>query len=181
MENNLRTNFKPSVKMHKVKVEVSLRDEFKHILFTDKYAYVTNGFVVVRNDLSEISNFSDKELQLLNNKSLSIPDFEKLLKYKHVEVLEEGILAKDGNVDILFKFSNTTFTTEIIEELINSTVETEDSLTNYIKLDSKYIIQLTESLYNYDTRFKFTFKGEHKPVLVTSEDCKSMALICRFV
>jgi hypothetical protein len=118
MKRKTNTNFLASVKMHTIADE-DTHQRCSYVFFTNEYAYVTNGKVLIKNYLEEISNFDKEQRELLNGKTLILGSYKNILRYKHVEILEEGISAKDGNVHSFLKFSDCNMYVSKLDELLS--------------------------------------------------------------
>jgi hypothetical protein len=79
MKRKTNTNFLASVKMHTI-VDVDTHQRCEYVFFTNEYAYVTNGKVLIKNYLEEISNFDKEQRALLNGKALTLSNYKKILK-----------------------------------------------------------------------------------------------------
>jgi len=103
----LRINFRKDCKMHLACSNDELRLVMNYIYFNDGFAYSSNGHILIKNKLSEITELiSDDQLELLNGKYIHKTSFRKILEYDTVKIIESGIECKsNSNFSIVeFKF-----------------------------------------------------------------------------
>lgn len=98
-----KKNFDKSVKMNLLCTDIYSEYEFIH--FIGEYAYVTNGKALVRNKISEISNFTDDEIKLLDGKCLYSKDYKMILNYDKVDITVNGFKCQEKYSNVLFSFS----------------------------------------------------------------------------
>ena len=105
--NNInRHNFNPSYKLHLCCSEDGLRPVMEYVHFIGGYAYATDAHVMVRAKIADISDFTEEEIAILDNKSIHAHLFRQLIQRRRVEVTPEGFVWSDDSGDItqLFKF-----------------------------------------------------------------------------
>lgn len=103
-----RHNFDPQFKLHLCCGNDDIRPVFQYIHFIGGYAYATDAHVLIRAKIADISNFTEEEIAMLNNKAISGRLFRQLIQRRSVEVTPEGFVWNDESGDIAqtFKFHN---------------------------------------------------------------------------
>ena len=64
-----RHNFDPQFKLHLCCGNDDIRPVFQYIHFIGGYAYATDAHVLIRAKIADISNFTEEEIAMLNNKA----------------------------------------------------------------------------------------------------------------
>lgn len=99
-----KKNFNKSVKMNLLCTDIySSEHEFIH--FMGEYAYATNGKALVRNKISEISNFTEDEIKLLDGKCLYSEDYKLILNYDKVDITADGFMCHERYSNVLCSFA----------------------------------------------------------------------------
>ena len=77
----------------------SCYDDFKPfynlIHFRDGYAYATEGHILVKAKIKDISTFEDDEIEKLDNKSISANAYRKILEYNIASINNTGVTVTD--------------------------------------------------------------------------------------
>lgn len=90
----VRHNFKKGIELHKVCAIDELRPVLNYIYFNGPYAIACDGHILIKAKVSEISNFDESEIELLNGHFLHARGFQLLMKYDVVSVEEDGFLVQ---------------------------------------------------------------------------------------
>lgn len=141
-------NFDKSVKMNLLCTDFGSEYEFIH--FIGEYAYVTNGKALVRNKISEISNFTDDEIKLLDGKCLYSKDYKMILNYDEVDITVNGFKCHERYSNVLYSFAENKIGR--ISKLFDGTIsETRNSKSIDIKtagFNLGYIERIKDALYH---------------------------------
>lgn len=101
-----KNNFDKKVKMH---LACSKRNDFHKemecIYFKDGFAYASDGIILARNRISEISGLEEHEITALDGKFLHADFYKDMLKYDNIMISEDGIECSKGNYKVFFYFS----------------------------------------------------------------------------
>lgn len=175
-----RKNFDKKVKMHLACAKKeSLRPIMACIYFKDGFAYATDGIVLVKNRLSEMSSFDEAEIQALDCKFLPADFYKDMLKYDECLISDEGIEChKDGDKAFFYfaDFGDSKYP--------NADVVLQDAL-NAITVPLPQIgfrfedmQRLSKALHDVE-RCTATFKGVNKPIVFSSiePDVSSIGLL----
>ena len=175
----MRQNFNKTVKMHEA---CSSDSSWKsNIFFNNGYAYATNGYIIIKNSIDEISNFDDNQKQLLNNKSLHRNQYKDILKYDSVNIIEDGIECIDpkSKGKILFNFSENTCYIDF-EKTINIVIDAEPISLEEIHFDTSLITNINNALFNSeDCKFQFKRQIEHlnRVIVLVKSSKNSLAIM----
>lgn len=101
-----RKNFFKRYQLHLATGKDDLRPALDLVSFRDGYAYATDTYLLVKAKLKDISGFPDKELELLEGKSISSSSFRKLLEFDDVTINESGFIAQGVNGNKVSFFFN---------------------------------------------------------------------------
>ena len=121
MDKPARKNFDKKVHMHIACVKNN--DPHKTmscVYFKDGFAYATDGIVLVKNRLSEMSTFDEAEIAALDGKFLPAEHYKDILKYDECLISEEGFNIKhmERMAKALYNFGECTATLKGINEPI---------------------------------------------------------------
>ncbi len=87
------SNFNPRFKLHNAcRTDEGYYPRLQYVHFRNGFAYASNAYVLVRARITEICNLPDHAVKMLDGYSIRREDFERLLKYDHFTVSEDGIL-----------------------------------------------------------------------------------------
>ena len=99
-----RHNFNNGISLHKVCGNYDLRPIMSYIYFDNGYAIASDGHILIKADINDISNFTDEEIELLNGKLLHSNQFKQIVKADEVTIEETGITAKYEYFEIKYLF-----------------------------------------------------------------------------
>lgn len=138
---------------HKVKMHLACRDDettpaLSCIYFKNGFAYASDGHILVRNRISEMSNFDEQEIQALDGKFLSGKSYKEILKYDDVLISEDGLECSKGDDKAFFYFRNMQDTKypnadTVIEQQLNAQTKSVSETNFNIKLMGR----MNEALY----------------------------------
>lgn len=151
-----KKNFNKKVKMHLACADDELRPALACIYFKNDFAYASDGHILVRNRLSEISNFSEEEIQALDGKFLSAKSYKEILKYDDVLISEDGLECSKGDDKVFFYFKNMQGT----------------KYPNAEKIIEQYLNKQTQSV--YETRFNIKLMSRMNEALHDANSCKAI-------
>lgn len=179
MSNTARKNFDKKVKMHLACGKDEMRPIMQYIFFKDGFAYATDGCVLVKNRISEISTFDDAEIAALDGKLLPAEHYKDILKYDECLISEEGIEAVKENDRAFFYFKEPDSgkypdADKALQDALNlQTVPMPE-----IGFNIKMMNRMAQGLSNFD-QCKAMFKGAGNPIVFQSimEDVSSVGLL----
>ena len=99
-----RINFDKKVKMGLACSKDDLRPLMGCIYFKDGYAYASDGLILVKNKVSEISTISEDQIAQLNDVYLHAETYDKVVKYDTIDISAEGIECTSGDKKAFFYF-----------------------------------------------------------------------------
>ena len=99
-------NFNKKVQMHLACSGYSpTRPEMCCIYFRNGFAYASDGHILAKNRISEISGLEDHEITALDGKFLHANFYKDMLKYDNIMIAEDGIECSKDNDKVFFYFS----------------------------------------------------------------------------
>lgn len=180
MSEESRRNFDKKVKMHLACApKDGMRKEMACIYFKDGFAYATDGHILVKNRISEISTFSEEEIAALDGKLLPAEHYKDILKYDECLISDEGIEAVKGDDRAFFYFKNPgdghyPNADKVLQDALNrQTVPMPEVGFNILLME-----HMAKALSNFD-QCKAMFKGSGQPIIFQSimEDVSSVGLL----
>ncbi|GAE83370.1 hypothetical protein [Bacteroides reticulotermitis] len=99
-----RHNFNKGIALHLVCSTDQLRVVMQCIYFKDGYAYASNGHVLIKANMSEISSFSDAEISNLDGKFLHGDSFKEIVKCDVAKISDDGFICSNSHSETLYKF-----------------------------------------------------------------------------
>ena len=102
-----RHNFNPDYKLHLCCAQFDyLRPAFHFIHFMNGYAYATDAHIAIKAKIADISNFTEDEIAMLNNKSVHFRVFRQIIQRRNIEITSDGFVYTDneGEFSQTFKF-----------------------------------------------------------------------------
>lgn len=174
-----RYNFYKSCQMN---LACSYDNEFRPSLcwvyFKNGFAYASNGYILVKNRISECSNLNQEDIDALDGKLLHRDSYKDILKYDTISISENGIECKKcGNTAFLY-FGNDDLKYPDVEKVIQENLNKKTVQISEIRFRMEYFDILKKSLYNLD-RCKAVFKGEFDAIVFYSieDEVSSIGLI----
>lgn len=169
----VRHNFSKEVKMHLACGNDEFHTVLNYVYFSEGYAYASDSHVLVKNKISEISNFDEKEIKLLDGMIIHNKSFKELLKYDTVKVTEDGFDCVKGNMRSLIRFDKGDVRTEKhLKSMINvlqSAMGGSNDPIKIIRINIENIKTLNEAMFGGDM-CKFFFHGEFNGVVLKPMD-----------
>lgn len=148
-----RHNFNRNIKLHTVCGIDELRPSMNYIYFDNGYAVASNGHILIKACLHEISTFDDNEIEMLNGKFIHHNAFALLIKYGFCTVEEDGFLVSSSDYDLKIKFyDGEELRYPRYQHLFD---EHQTTLTDKIRLDSDLLNKLGSSVGSKDVRLGF--------------------------
>lgn len=174
-------NFNKKVQMHLACAKDGLIIQMKCVYFKSGYAYATDGVVLVRNRLDEMSTFEQADIEALDGKHLPAQFYKDILKYDDCLISDEGIECHKGDDKAFFYFMD--FKDDV--KYPNADKVLEDALNNMtvplptIAFDFQNMERLRKALSGIDQCVAM-FKGTNKPIVFQSVNglSGSVGLIC---
>lgn len=176
MEEN-KNNFNKKVQMHLACSKNELRKVMQCIFFKDGFAYASDGIILVKNRISEISGLEGHEIAALDGKLLHADFYKDMLKYDNIMVAEDGIECSKGNDKVFFYFSQFDEYPNA-EGVLQNSLNMQTTPLPQVKFDMKTIQRLNKALFESD-KCVATFKGTNKPIVFDSmiEGVSSVGLL----
>lgn len=91
----MRKNFSKSVKLFDIAGQDGLRPAMQCIKFEGGCAYATDGHMLIKATLQDITAFEPEELAILEGKCISADSLKRIYQHDVVEVTRDGIVAED--------------------------------------------------------------------------------------
>lgn len=170
MDKPARKNFDKKVHMHIACVKNNdPRKTMSCVYFKDGFAYATDGIVLVKNRLSEMSTFDEAEIAALDGKFLPAEHYKDILKYDECLISEEGIEAikEDDRVFFYFKdFGEKKFPKA--DEVLQNSLNKMTVPLPKIGFNIKHMERMAKALYNFE-ECTATLKGVNEPIVFDSD------------
>lgn len=173
-----KNNFNKKVKMHLACASDELRPVMNCIYFKEGFAYASDGVILAKNRISEISGLNDAEIEALNGKLLHRDFYKDMLKYDELLISEEGIECHKGDDKAFFYFSNIEGKYPNADMVLQDALNKKNDPVSQITFSVNNMTRLNESLYESD-RCTVNFKGQFQPIVLYSmdEDVSSVGLL----
>ena len=99
-----RKNFNRGIRLDKICAVDDFKIPLHFISFQDGNAIATNAQCLVVAKISEISNFSDEQIEKLNGKYIHRESFKRLIKEDYVQIVDDGFLCISDEAKQLIYF-----------------------------------------------------------------------------
>ena len=170
-------NFNKSVQMHLACANDDIRPQMKCVYFKSGFAYATDGIVLVRNRIEEMSTFEQADIDALDGKFLQAQFYKDILKYDDCLISEDGIECHKGDVKAFFYF--TAFgddvkyynADKVLEDILNKMTVPLPS----IAFDIRNMERMRKALSGIE-RCVAMFKGTNNPIVFQSIDGMSSSI-----
>lgn len=172
----LRINFNKGLNMDLACATDELRPIMNCIHFENGYTYASDGYILVRNLLTECSTIPEEKIEKLNGKNIHRETYKEILKYDIIEVSDDGIEAKRNGETSFFYFSKIDGKYPDAEKVIQSALNMSSVAMSQIGLNTSYLIKLNKALYG-SSACKYQFTGERTAVILQSLDTQSIGII----
>ena len=175
-------NFNKKVQMHLACSGCSLtRPEMCCVYFKDGFAYASDGYILVKNRISEISGLEEHEIAALDGKFLHAGFYKDMLKYDNIMIAEDGIECSKNDDKVFFYFSTFDKYPDA-EKVLQEALNMQTTPLPQVSFDMKIMLRLNKALFESDKCIA-TFKGTYKPIIFDSniEGISSIGLLmqCR--
>ena len=100
-----RHNFNRGIRLDAICSQEEYRTQMGFISFQDGKAIATNAYCLVVAKISEISTFTNEEIEKLNGKFIHRESFKRLIKEDFVQITDDGFLCISDNRKQLIYFS----------------------------------------------------------------------------
>ena len=98
-----RHNFNRSIRLDAICSQDDYRTKMGFISFQGGKAIATNAYCLVVAKISEISTFTDEEIEKLNGKFIHRESFKLLIKENFVQITDDGFLCiSDGRKSLIY-------------------------------------------------------------------------------
>lgn len=179
MSEQARKNFDKKVKMHIACGKDETRPLMRYVYFKDGFAYATDGFILVRNRIEEMSTFDEEEIAAMDGKLLPAEHYKDILKYDECLISDEGIEAVKGADRAFFYFKEPDGglypdTDKALRDALAVPTVPMPEIGFYVENMSR----MAQALSNFD-QCKAMFKGAGKPIVFQSivEGVSSVGLL----
>lgn len=103
----MKTPFKNFDKSYSLYLACGLKNTLKismhYIMFSNGYAYATDSYILVKARLTDISDFDEQDLALLDGKFIHANNFKKIVKSKgEVLITSEAIVVKERECEVAY-------------------------------------------------------------------------------
>ena len=151
MKTEDRKNFDKSYPLY---LACGLKDRFRtsmhYIMFSNGYAYATDSHILVRARLTDISNFDEQDLLLLDGKFIHADNFKKIVGSKgEVSITSDAIVVKEAEYQVAYPLK--------AKESVNfpdceTVMNRKDDLSLQTKfgISAEYLFILSEVMGNYN-------------------------------
>lgn len=99
-----RHNFHKGIELHKICSIDEFRPVMNYIYFEYGYAIASNGHLLIKAKVSEISNFDEWEIELFNGHFFSGKNFQLLMKYPVASIEKDGFLVQGDGYSVKINF-----------------------------------------------------------------------------
>lgn len=164
----MRKNFSKSVKLFDIAAQDTLRPAFQCIQFKDGCAYATDGHMLIKAVLQDITNFDPEELAILEGKCISADSLKRICQHEVVEVTRDGIVAEDKTLGC--KVTYTWAKDEIFnnfpncEKMLKETLATPLTKKDTIGMSYNLLEDLTAAM-GCKESVKVEFRGKYTAVV----------------
>lgn len=158
-----RKNFNKNVQMHLACEKNELRPAFACVHFKDGFAYASDGLVLARNPIGEISTFDEQEAAALDGKSLHMDFYKDMLKYDEVLISEEGVECHKGGDKAFFYFTETKM--PAFEKVLQDALHSPTANISEIGFNMALFQRLSKAM-GGKNETKMTFKGAGKSIII---------------
>ena len=128
----------------------NIRVSMHYVKFENGYAYATDSHILVKARLSDISNFDEQELSLLEGKFILGNNLKKIVKSKGVVTIkEDAIVVEEENCVISYplKTSHVIRFPDCERAMVGSEVK---ALKKEFGIYAEYLSVLSEVMYSYN-------------------------------
>jgi len=149
------------------------------IFFKDGYAYATNAHILVKVKISEIANFQDEQVEILEGKAVHRSVYAKLLPFERVEITLEGFKARVPDADSFITFGFATVEEKMvgdIEKVIADAKKEEQTTITTFGLNPVLLNSLNK-IFNDTYGVELIVKAANKPVLIRWQAKDAIGLI----
>lgn len=159
----LRINFKRNILMQHVCGIDTLIPAMNNIYFSNGFAYATNEHILVKNKISEISNFDEESISKLEGKFLHHSDYAAILKHSIIKIEDDGFSAIEGTRKVKYFFNNIDVKFPNCDKLFEDLKRSE---IKEIGFKPKLLVDLKNALpFDYGA-VKLLFTERHKQIIV---------------
>lgn len=173
-----KNNFNKKVQMHLAcSKKNDLHKVMECVYFKNGFAYASDGHILAKNRISEISGLEECEIEALDGKLLHADFYKDMLKYDNIMIAEDGIeCSKDG--DKVFFYFSTFDKYPNAEEVLQNALNMQTTPLPQVSFDMKIMQRLNKALFESDKCIA-TFKGTSKPIVFDStvEGVSSIGLL----
>ena len=162
-----KNNFDKKVQMHLACAKKNdIHKEMECIYFKDGFAYASDGYILAKNRISEISGLEEHEIAALDGKFLHADFYKDMLKYDNIMIAEDGIECSKDNDKVFFYFSTFDKYPDA-EKVLQDALNIMTTPLPQVRFDMKIIQRLNKALFESDKCIA-TFKGTNKPIVFDS-------------
>lgn len=161
-------NFNKNAKMHLACAKDELRPTFALIHFIKGFAYASESHILVKNPISEISNFNEQEISALDGKSIHMNLYKEMLKYDDVLISEDGFECTKGDEKAFFYF-NEIDKVPSFDTVINNAIQSKNSSITDININVELLKDMTNAM-GITGGVTMIFKEESKSIIVKPLD-----------
>lgn len=164
----MRKNFSKSVKLFDIAGQDGLRPAMQCIKFEGGCAYATDGHMLIKATLQDITAFEPEELAILEGKCISADSLKRIYQHDVVEVKWDGIVAEDKTLGckVTYTWANeeTTKNFPNCEKLLKDTLAIPLTKKDTIGVSYNLLETLTAAM-GCKENAKVEFRGKYTAVV----------------
>ena len=153
-------NFDKNVQMFLACAKDDNRPAMECVYFKGDWAYASDGYIIVKNRISECSNLDEAMIQALDGKLLHSLFFKDMLKYDDILISDDGIECHKKNDKAFFYFADENLKYPDAEKVIQNHLAKPSVPLPQISFNMGLFDIMRKALYECD-RCTATFKGCH--------------------
>lgn len=159
-----------------------IRPALAYIKFDNGYAYATTSYILVKARLTDISDFDEQDLALLEGMFIHANNFKKIVKSKgKVTISEDAIIVEEENCSIRYPLkTDKEIRFPDCEKVLNDCGDI--TLQKEFGINADYLNTLNEVMYSYNG-IQMEWKSNHmfmvRPI-GTKNDIKGIIMTKRY-
>lgn len=132
-----------------------VRESMHYIMFSNGYAYATNSYILVRARLTDISNFDEQDLLLLDGKVIHANNFKAIVKSKgEVSITSDAIVVTEAEYEVAYPLkAKESVKFPDCETVMNR--KDDLSLQTKFGISAEYLFILSEVMGNYNVAMEW--------------------------
>jgi hypothetical protein len=170
-----RHNFNRNLHLELIPDSDELRPNFSYIYFSNGFIYATDAHKIIKVKISEVSDFDNEEIELLNGNAIHPAFYSKILCLPKVKIEKEGIrIIVDAFNSYVFEFMrNPADITEMCEKVFtNAITKAKGKISVHeIGLNADFLHDICSAMgFSSYMGIKLTFSKQSDAILIKSKD-----------